>query len=394
MKLHMTFIHDSGNLRLVRGALSFLLISPCLLAARPAQQPSGDLLQAMTASSRAQQSLTADIVLTWRTHGVEHRSNGTVRLMKPNYALITLAGDYPQRLLISDGKSRFTVAGEPTYTVTSVDPTGGKIESPWWGIPFRFFFTQSLNPFAANPGTKEEIENLERQTAADGTVFLVLSARGDSVMGTYFAKYFFNEKSHVLQKSSIQFGQGEGAALFDAVLSNIRVNVPLSAKDFRFTPKPSQHVASLADSLLQLGNVAPGFTLHSSNNGQVRLSAQMRGKKATLINFWFYNCAPCRLEFPEFEKLYEQFRSQRFNVIAIDKGDSATTVAGYVQRTGLTFPVVLGGDLGKGSVFDKYRVTDQFPATYLLDSHGRIVYRTAGEDIAGLKRALASLGIQ
>lgn len=54
----------------------------------------------------------------------------------------------------------------------------------------------------------------------------------------------------------------------------------------------------------------------------------------------------------------------------------------------------LGGDLGKGSIFDKYRVTDQFPAMYLLDSRGKIVYRTAGEDIAGLKRALASLGIQ
>lgn len=69
-------------------------------------------------------------------------------------------------------------------------------------------------------------------------------------------------------------------------------------------------------------------------------------------------------------------------------------VASYVARTSLTLPVVLGGDPRRESIFDKYQVTDQFPATYLLDSQGRIVYRTAGEDIAGLKRALASLGIK
>jgi peroxiredoxin len=120
----------------------------------------------------------------------------------------------------------------------------------------------------------------------------------------------------------------------------------------------------------------------------------MQGKRATLINFWFYNCAPCRIEFPEFEKLYQQFRSRGFNIIAIDKGDPTATVAGYVRRTGLTFPIAMGGDLHKRSVFESYKVTDQFPATYLLDSRGRIVYRTAGEDVAGLKRALAALGIQ
>lgn len=380
--------------RLRLGTLLLALISAFLLDACDAQQSPRDFLQAMVASSRAQRTLAADIVLTWRAHGVERRSKGTIRLMKPNYAVIELVGDYPQRMLVSDGKSRFVAAGEPTYTIAPVDPTGGKIDSPWWGIPFRFFFTQSLNPFGTTPDAKEEIENVERQTAADGTILLVLSARGESVMGSYSAKFSFNEKSHVLEKSSIQFGQGERTALFEATLSNVRLNTPLNVQAFRFVPDRGQHAASLADSLLQPGDVAPAFTLPSPESGEIVLSAQLRGKKATLVNFWFYNCAPCRLEFPEFEKLYEQFRPQGFNVIAIDKGDSPAIVANYVKRRGLSFTVALGGDLRKGSIFDKYRVTDQFPATYLLDSHGRIVYRTAGEDIAGLRRALASLGIQ
>jgi len=394
MKLHVTFARPTAMLRGCLKILLVVLASACFLRTCRGQQSPSDLLQEMITSSRAQRSLTADITLTWRAHGVERRSTGTVRLMKPNYAVITLTGDYPQRSLISDGKSRFVAADKPTYTVVPIDPAGSKIDSPWWGIPFRFFFTQSINPFGATPDPKEQMENIERQTAPDGTVFLVLSACGESVMGTYCARFFFNNRLHVLQKSSIQFGRGEGAALFDATLSNIRVNSPLKREEFRFIPNPEEHPASIADGLLPLGDIAPAFTLPSARNGQVTLSAEVQGKKGTLINFWFYNCAPCRIEFPEFKRLYEQFRAQGFNVIAIDKGDSPATVAGYVQKAGLSFPVALGGDLHKGSVFEKYRVTDQFPATYLVDSHGKIVYRTAGEDIAGLRRALTSIGIQ
>ena len=371
-----------------------LLIAACLEPGSRAQQSPGDLLQTMIASSRAEHSLSAHIVLTWKAHGVERRSSGTVRLMKPNYAAITLTGDYPQRRLVSDGQSRFVTSAASTYTQQPIDPTGSRIDSPWWGIPFRFFFTQSLNPFGPTADPQEQFEDLGRETGADGTVFRVLGAHGQSAMGFYSAKFFFNQRSHVLEKTSIQFGQGDKAALFEAALSNIRVNVPLAPPTFHFVPAPGQRAASLADSLLPLGETAPTFTLPSPDDSQIALSKELQGKKATLINFWFYNCAPCRIEFPEFEKLYQQFRSQGFNIVAIDKGDPAPTVTSYVRRTGLSFPIAMGGDLRKGSVFEKYEVSEQFPATYLLDSRGRIVYRTAGEDIAGLKRALASLGIE
>jgi len=56
--------------------------------------------------------------------------------------------------------------------------------------------------------------------------------------------------------------------------------------------------------------------------------------------------------------------------------------------------VVLGGHVSKTSVFDKYKVTDAFPASYLLNERGKIVYRSAGEDLVGLKRALDQLGFK
>ena len=54
----------------------------------------------------------------------------------------------------------------------------------------------------------------------------------------------------------------------------------------------------------------------------------------------------------------------------------------------------LGGALRKGSVFERYGVTEQFPGTYLLDRDGRIVNRSTGEDLSGLKQELAKLGFR
>lgn len=66
----------------------------------------------------------------------------------------------------------------------------------------------------------------------------------------------------------------------------------------------------------------------------------------------------------------------------------------YTRRTGLTFPIVLGGELGKASIFANYKISEAFPQTYLLDANERVVYRTAGIDIEGLKQALQQQGFR
>jgi thiol-disulfide isomerase/thioredoxin len=115
----------------------------------------------------------------------------------------------------------------------------------------------------------------------------------------------------------------------------------------------------------------------------------MRG---TLIDFWYLECAPCRIEFPDLEQLYRRLHSRGFNIVAIDKNDSAKAVMSYAQRSGITFPIVLAGDEKPGNTFEQYKVS-VFPAAYLLDEHGQIVYRGAGGDIAGLRAALAKMGL-
>ena len=54
----------------------------------------------------------------------------------------------------------------------------------------------------------------------------------------------------------------------------------------------------------------------------------------------------------------------------------------------------MGGSVSKTSVFAKYKVTEAFPGTYLVAEKGKIVYRSSGGDVEGLKKALAQLGFK
>jgi peroxiredoxin len=145
--------------------------------------------------------------------------------------------------------------------------------------------------------------------------------------------------------------------------------------------------------MLSIGVRAPDFVLPSIDGANISLAGLRGNAKATLVDFWYMECAPCRMEFPEFEKLYQQFHAQGLNMVAVDKDDSGGTVSAYVHKAGLTFPIALASDEKKGNIFDRYGI-HAYPGTYLLDAQGRVVFRVAGTDLVGLRRALEELGFK
>lgn len=358
-----------------------------------ADETSTAILNMTAITARETQTLSADIALTWQSSGRPPKQmTGSVVLMKPNYALLRLQGDYPLKTLASNGTSLFTFPDESNYKKAPIDARGEKIDTPWWGMPFRYLFTQSVNPFGANADPAAEIRRLGNETIA-GRVFRVVSVHGTRPM-VYTAKLYFGE-SNILERTIIDTGAGETpTATFSAELTSIKINLPMTVDSFHFVPPANAKLkeTSLTDTMLAIGEYAPDFTLPSGGGAELSLRSERQGMKATLINFWYLACAPCRVEFPEFEKLYQEFHAKGFNIVAVDKGDSAQSVSAYARKAGLTFPILLGGEDRKGSVFDQYRVSE-FPGTYLLDAEGRIVYRATGADIDGLRRELKRMGL-
>jgi peroxiredoxin/outer membrane lipoprotein-sorting protein len=389
----MSLFLRSTSLRLaILLAASHLVTPPLAHADDPAQK----LLAHAASLALATQTLQADILLTRQSaNQPELRATGSITLMKPNNALVHLTGNDPAvpRLIASDGVHLFNFVDDTTYTEDSIDARGASLNEPWWNLPLRFFFTQSVAVFGTTPDPTATSTLLPDETI-NGQTFHVISIRGEKPFA-YTEKLYLTAQ-FVLERAIVSFGDGpKPRTIFRCELSNVRLNQPLQPAAFHFVPPPQARLKQhdLNAGMLALGSAAPPFRLPSLNGTTVSLADQRHGAKATLVNFWYLNCPPCRLENPEFEKIYQQFHAQGFNILAIDKGDPPAAITTYARHAGLTYPILLGGEETSQSVFARYRIST-FPGTYLLNADGRIVYRATGEDIAGLRQALAKLGFK
>jgi thiol-disulfide isomerase/thioredoxin len=143
-----------------------------------------------------------------------------------------------------------------------------------------------------------------------------------------------------------------------------------------------------------VGHKAPEFIAPLLHGGEISIARALEGKKAVLVNFWFLRCGPCREEFPKLQKLYEEFRAQGLEVLAINSDDERADVLRYATTSGWTFPIVLGVKNRESLNIPARYFVELFPTNYLIDSRGTIIYRHAGWNEASLRAALATAGIQ
>ena len=149
---------------------------------------------------------------------------------------------------------------------------------------------------------------------------------------------------------------------------------------FSLQPRGSEWVVAtlerLADRPARLPTTfpAPDFTLPTLAGGSRHLS-ELRGK-VVLLNFWATWCVPCRTEMPTIEALYQRYKSQGLEVLAVNLDVLSTAgVEAFVKEVAVTFPILLDPSW---SAARAYRVFG-LPTTYLIDRTGNLVAREAGE---------------
>jgi thiol-disulfide isomerase/thioredoxin len=143
-----------------------------------------------------------------------------------------------------------------------------------------------------------------------------------------------------------------------------------------------------------VGRQAPEFRVPLLSGPETSVASALAGKKALLINFWFLRCAPCRAELPALQKLHDEFKDDGLAILAINSDDDREAIDRYVATSGWTFPIGLGFKERKNQNIPANFFVDLFPTNYLLDHSGKVVYRQAGWDEAGLRRALQALGFR
>ncbi|WP_027408659.1 thiol-disulfide oxidoreductase ResA [Anoxybacteroides tepidamans] len=117
---------------------------------------------------------------------------------------------------------------------------------------------------------------------------------------------------------------------------------------------------------VKVGADAPDFVLTDLHGKSHRLS-DYRGK-GVFLNFWGTWCKPCEREMPFISRQYEQYKKQGVEVLAVNVGEPKLSVQKFVDRFGLTFPVVIDRE---DQVMNAYEI-DPLPTTFLIDKNGKI----------------------
>ena len=93
------------------------------------------------------------------------------------------------------------------------------------------------------------------------------------------------------------------------------------------------------------------------------------------INFWATWCPPCRTEMPMMQRIHERY-GDRVLILGLDFGEDRETVTDFVDRYGITYPVLLDPTLE-----NYYRWSPQFglPKHYFVDANGVVLREIPGE---------------
>lgn len=114
------------------------------------------------------------------------------------------------------------------------------------------------------------------------------------------------------------------------------------------------------------GFPAPHFNLVSLTGQEVKLSDFLG--RPVMVNFWASWCPPCRAEMPTFQKIYAEYESFGFVILAVNSQESRTEALSFTQSETLSFPILLDED---GAVSHLYRALS-LPATFFIRKDGFI----------------------
>ncbi len=123
----------------------------------------------------------------------------------------------------------------------------------------------------------------------------------------------------------------------------------------------------------QVGDTMADFALTDTDGNTYKLSELMQQKKLIILDFWYVTCAPCKAEFPYFEKALEQYGDDVV-LLALNPMDSESSITALREEMGVTFPMIQEG-IGLAQGFD----VTAYPTTVFIDSSGKIRFIEKGQ---------------
>ena len=100
--------------------------------------------------------------------------------------------------------------------------------------------------------------------------------------------------------------------------------------------------------------------------------------KVLVLNFWYAACAPCRLEAPRLEALWNEFKPQNVLFYGVNVRDEEAAAVAFERTFGITYPSMQDKNGGILLAITQYVPPQAVPTTLVLDKQGRVAARILG----------------
>ena len=165
---------------------------------------------------------------------------------------------------------------------------------------------------------------------------------------------------------------------FDAKLANeILEKIPNKISNRQYNIEVMQKINfninnALSKAVIEVNSIAPDFTAPDPEGNQITLS-EILGK-VTILDFWASWCRPCRVENPNFVKLYDKYHEKGLNIISVslDRENQKSRWIKAIEKDNLSWYNVSNLKYWQDPVALMYNITS-IPATFILDDRGTII---------------------
>ncbi|MFN8348297.1 MAG: TlpA disulfide reductase family protein [Spirosomataceae bacterium] len=209
----------------------------------------------------------------------------------------------------------------------------------------------------------DQVEKIDEQIAVKAKEFVQTNPESAVSAWLVRSKFFYGEDSEL----ATMYGYLKGEALTSTYAKDLKKKIDINAKT-------------------GVGQIAMDFTQNDVNEKPVSLSS-LRGKYV-LVDFWASWCGPCRQENPNIVKAYNQYKDKGFTVLGVSLDQKKEPWLKAIEKDQLTWTHVSDLKYWQNEVAVQYGI-NSIPASYLLDSNGKII----GKNLRGeaLTKKLAEL---
>jgi peroxiredoxin len=141
-----------------------------------------------------------------------------------------------------------------------------------------------------------------------------------------------------------------------------------------------EKTAQAQPTLVDAQRAAPNFVGISNwlNSGPLSI-ADLRGK-VVLVDFWTYGCINCTRTLPHVRRLYDTYQDRGLVVVGVHTPEFpfekvTSNVQTAIKRHGIKYPVAQDNEYATWKAYHN----QYWPAQYIIDRNGTIVFEHAGE---------------